>query len=474
VLSWIFKKKKKLALPRDLMKRVDADAIEILGQLQRAGFESYLVGGCVRDILIGKIPKDFDMATRATPQQVKAIVKRSFIIGKRFRIVVAKRNVSRSEAQHLLKNDFPTVNKRPPEKEFQITTFRRAPVVVLGAVNENVFGNPEEDAYRRDFTVNGLFLDPFSAKIVDFVGGLADLEKKTLRIIGDPKIRFEEDPIRILRALRFVARTELQLEAATEKALIACIPTLKTAKKERLREEILKALKEGSAPKFFDLMSEYKIWALLSPHFHEAVWSVERHRRLLLKLSEASSKQPWQDSLQAGPLFFVLLAPLLFENMHAHIKETRGSMKILQEDFKLSKKEIEDLERIVGFLKKVDKDLSHGGSSAKDHRLFFDNPRFLNLQSQCFYVLKICADAGLDSAKKAWKELEDPWREHVQSVALRAVRQARRPSHGGHHGGGHGRRRGSGGGSRGASASAAGPASSSGRSGSGSSDGPDT
>ena len=167
---------------------VDQDALRVLSRLQRSGFEAYLVGGCVRDLLLGRKPKDFDLATAAHPRQIRRLFRNGRIIGRRFRLV------------HVVYG----------EHVVETATFRREPPSGdngddddLLIREDNVFGTAGEDARRRDFTINGLFYDPAAGVIHDWVDGLVDLEAGILRTIGDPTIRLPEDPVRILRAIKF-------------------------------------------------------------------------------------------------------------------------------------------------------------------------------------------------------------------------------------------------------------------------------
>lgn len=380
MLSWIFRSNSKTpALPKDFRKLVDSDALQIVDQLQKAGFETYLVGGCVRDVLLRKHPKDFDIATKATPQQVKAVVRRSFIIGKRFRIVVAKRRPRASEQAHASRW---MTNTREPhaEKEFQITTFRRDPVVVNGLVNENVFGTPKEDALRRDFTLNALFLDPTHGKIVDFVGGLPDLGKRILRVIGDPAERFREDPIRILRALRFQVRAHLKLDPASAKALRAAIPLLGAAKKERVREELLKSLKEGAADEMFKNFSELGLWHQINPALEKAYGPTTTvAHKTLLKIGAALSEDPWPHQRLAAPLFFLLLYDFLSPFKRGGLNSE--DLEKLLDDLKVSRAERDDIHRIRGSLLKMARPDSKAGKHDMRHSI------------NALYVAKILAEA---------------------------------------------------------------------------------
>lgn len=214
--------KKKPKLNRDW---IDFDAQEIVKKLQRNGFSTYLVGGCVRDLLAGIQPKDFDIATNALPRQVKTFIYNSFIIGRRFRLVLVKRGL----------------------KQFEVATFRREirpDEFPEGAPpGDNIFGSPEEDAQRRDFTVNALFYDPIKDEIIDYCSGLNDVKNRIIRVIGEPNTRMIEDPIRILRALRLAHKLSFTVEPSLRAAMVTNAAELKKSALPRRREEILKILR---------------------------------------------------------------------------------------------------------------------------------------------------------------------------------------------------------------------------------------
>jgi len=204
---------------------INPHALGIVRALQKGGFTTYLVGGCVRDLLIGIYPKDFDIATLAQPPQVKRLIHQAYIIGKRFRLVLVKRD----------------------DLQFEVATFRRevrAEEFPDGVpFGDNVFGTPQEDAQRRDFTINGLFYDPVEDKLIDYCQGLKDIELRQLRMIGDPDARLIEDSIRILRALRLSHKIGFSIEASLRAAMMRHAPELAKAVLPRRREEILKILR---------------------------------------------------------------------------------------------------------------------------------------------------------------------------------------------------------------------------------------
>ena len=210
---------------------LDRDARRVVSRLQHQGHEAYFVGGCVRDLLIGRVPKDFDVATSAHPREVRRIFRNGRIIGRRFRLV------------HVYYGDHIV----------ETSTFRSEPLEQgdgdedLLILEDNVYGTAAEDARRRDFTVNALFLDPNRHEIIDFVDGLADLDARVLRTIGDPMVRIAEDPVRILRAIKFATRLDFRIHEGTWRAMCDLAPQLERAAPPRVLEEVLRLLRSGTA-----------------------------------------------------------------------------------------------------------------------------------------------------------------------------------------------------------------------------------
>lgn len=207
---------------------IDSYALRIVKNLQDGGFETYLVGGCVRDLLVGIHPKDFDIATSALPNQVRKKVPNAYVIGRRFKLVLVKRG----------------------DQQFEVATFRRnitqEEVNDLGdesVEGDNYFGTSEEDSQRRDFTCNAVFYDPVEHKLIDHCGGIKDIEDRVLRMIGEPKARLIEDPIRILRAIRLSHKLHFSIETTMRAAIAECSSELKKSVLPRRREEWLKFLR---------------------------------------------------------------------------------------------------------------------------------------------------------------------------------------------------------------------------------------
>jgi poly(A) polymerase len=211
-------------------------ALRTAQALQRDGFAAFIVGGAVRDLLLGRRPKDFDIATNAKPEEVRALFRRSRVIGRRFRLVHVLCGPETVEV-----STFRGSNATPEEGDDHFADEHGR------ILRDNVFGTQEQDATRRDFTVNALFYDPATQEIWDYHGGVADLKKRRIRLIGDPEQRYREDPIRMLRAVRFAASCELEVDAATRRPIHRLAGLLAHVPPSRLLDEMLKLLLSGHA-----------------------------------------------------------------------------------------------------------------------------------------------------------------------------------------------------------------------------------
>lgn len=227
---------------------IDSDADRVVRKLTRAGYKAYLVGGCVRDLLVGRTPKDFDVATSATPNEIKATFRNSRIIGRRFRLAHVFFGSKIIETA--------TFRANPRDEDEHDLLIRR----------DNVFGTEAEDAKRRDFTINGLFYDVEREEVIDHVTGLQDLEAKLIRTIGDPDVRFQEDPVRMLRAIKFAARLDFGFEPSTWRALLRWRSEISKCAPPRLLEEVHRLMRGGAARRSFELMVETGVLAVLSPY----------------------------------------------------------------------------------------------------------------------------------------------------------------------------------------------------------------
>lgn len=216
---------------------VSESAVTVCDSLQRAGYHAFVVGGAVRDLLLGRHPKDFDVATNATPEQVRSVFRRARIIGRRFRLVHV---MFRDETIEV--STFRSSHSDPEADDNNARADEHGRLL-----RDNVYGNQEEDAIRRDFTMNALFYDPAKEEVLDFVSGVADIQKKRVVMIGDPEARYREDPVRMLRAARLAAKLEFSIDPATEKPIAALAPLLDNVPTARLFDEMLKLLLSGHA-----------------------------------------------------------------------------------------------------------------------------------------------------------------------------------------------------------------------------------
>ncbi len=238
--------------------KIDADAAKVVRRLERAGFQAYLVGGCVRDLLLSdptRRPKDFDVATSARPDDVRSLFRNCRIIGRRFRLA------------HVLFGG---------GKVVEVATFRRNPTALLAEGesdedddllirSDNVFGEAHEDALRRDFTINALFYDLDRRQVLDWCGGMPDIQRRTIRTIGEPAVRFREDPVRILRAIKFAARLDLGIDPHCYDAMVGSRAELARAARPRIFEEILRLMRMGGSHRSMWLMWEIGAMAILMP-----------------------------------------------------------------------------------------------------------------------------------------------------------------------------------------------------------------
>jgi poly(A) polymerase len=241
--------------------RIDPDVQKVVRRLVRAGYEAYLVGGCVRDLLLERTPKDFDVATSARPEQVRELFRNSRVIGRRFRLVHVL-----FQAGKVI--EVATFRRKPHEDEPLSPSNDDDPLHEgsnLLIRSDNVFGEADEDARRRDFTINGLFYDLESEEILDWVGGLDDVRARVIDTIGDPVVRFREDPVRILRALKFAGRLDLGIRPATYDAMVQCRDALELAARPRLAEEVLRLMRGGQARRTLFLAWETGVLGVLLP-----------------------------------------------------------------------------------------------------------------------------------------------------------------------------------------------------------------
>jgi poly(A) polymerase len=239
-------------------EQIDPDAAKVVLRLRRFDHAAYVVGGCVRDLLLGQKPKDFDVATSATPNEIRRLFRNCRIIGRRFRlahIFFGSKIIETSTFRANPRDSEEEPGEAGGEGESQDLLIRR----------DNVFGTAEEDARRRDFTINGLFYDLETSQVIDYVNGMTDLQDRLVRTIGDPDIRFREDPVRILRAVKFAARCNLSIEPETYRRMLEHAGEIQKCAQARVSEEFYRLLRAGAAWRSIELLQRTTLLRLLVP-----------------------------------------------------------------------------------------------------------------------------------------------------------------------------------------------------------------
>jgi poly(A) polymerase len=279
-------------------RNIDPEALKVLYRLKNNGFVAYLVGGGVRDLLLGRSPKDFDISTSAHPAQVKRLFRNCFVVGRRFRLC------------HI----------RFGRKVIEVSTFRRQAEPEEGDTlirRDNTFGSPEEDAFRRDFTVNALFYDIATFSVIDWVAGLGDLEARVIRSIGDPGTRFQEDPVRMLRAVALAARLGFTIDQDSEEAIRSLRAEIVRSSPARVLEEVYKILRQGRARETFVELHRHGLLAYLMPEAAKAMDDGEGDLLASLGRLDAYRSTDTTGSALTNPILLgTLLAPLRIALRH--------------------------------------------------------------------------------------------------------------------------------------------------------------
>lgn len=292
---------------------IDPNALMVLKKLHEAGYTAYLVGGSVRDLLLHKKPKDFDISTSAKPEEIKELFKRQcLLIGRRF----------------------PLAHIRFGKEFIEVATFRSGDTNEDLIVQDNIWGSPEEDVLRRDFTINGLFYDPLDHRIIDYIDGFEDLKKHLLRCIGDPMIRFKQDPVRMLRMQKFQARFGFNIDPEALNAQIALRNEIVKSSPARILEEIFRMLESGCALHFFEILHESKFLSILFPKFTEYLDNgLKEHVFAYIKAADALNGRGHYRPLFRELLTAVLIFPILEKKIeeHVHKEEKRISLGIIIE-----------------------------------------------------------------------------------------------------------------------------------------------
>lgn len=294
---------------------ISENALKVLYRLHKAGFDAYLVGGGVRDLLLNKQPKDFDIATNATPEQIKNLFRNCRLIGRRFRLahIVFGRDiieVATFRGHH-------EANLVEPNTKKNATSAANDSGMLL---RDNVYGTIEEDAERRDFTINALYYNIADFSICDFADGLNDLDDGIIRLIGDPETRYREDPVRMLRAVRFAAKLQMDIEPETKRPIRELAPLLKDIPAARLFEESLKLLQSGNGWATYRQLRYYglfeQLFPLVAEHFTESANSLTE--RMLAHILKATDRRIATDQ-RVNPAF--LFAAMLWYPLTVRAEE---------------------------------------------------------------------------------------------------------------------------------------------------------
>lgn len=413
-------------------KHVDPDALKVLYRLHEHGFVAYLVGGGVRDLLLGRRPKDFDIGTSAHPYEVKKLFRNCWIIGRRFRLAHVRFGPKAIEVA--------TFRRLVSAEELAATEAASAEASGGDASTErerlihrdNTFGTPEEDAFRRDFTINALFYDIATFSIIDYTGGLEDLTNGIVRSIGDPSVRFQEDPVRMLRAVAMAARLDFTIDPPIDAAIAEHRHEITKSSPARLIEEFYKLLRTGQAESAFRMLAERRLLECIAPELQrgasDALWtslaSLDRYRRRFPDAPATLTNAILLGSLLV-PIGHALRAPLPpRENPDDRRKEPLISLGMMP----LARRDVEHLRHILQLQRRLtDPNLTPRARMGLMHRgVFADALTWLDIHG------------GVPEIVEHWRgfleavKVEGPPAEDAQPARRRRRRRRRssRPSPG--------------------------------------------
>ncbi len=311
---------------------LDDRAVKVVSTLKEAGHEAYIVGGAVRDLLVGRRPKDFDVATNATPEEVKGLFRRAFIVGRRFRIVHVvfgrgrEHEVVEVSTFRAWLDAASAEQVAGSEKTSKGELAGKSHVVDASGrvLRDNVWGPQVEDAARRDFTINAMYYDPLSRMVVDYHGGLADIRARVLRMIGDAALRYREDPVRLIRAARFAAKLGFEIEPKTRVPMAAALPLLDNVPPSRLFDEMIKLMQTGHALASIETLNRYgmtRVFPMLNAALGPDAGLGEREQRFVRLALEDTDRRVAEDRAVA-PSF--MLACLLWHEVSQRWQRSRA------------------------------------------------------------------------------------------------------------------------------------------------------
>jgi len=352
--------------------QIDPDALKVLYRLHQNSYVAYLVGGSVRDLLLGRRPKDFDIGTSAHPYQVKRLFKNCWVIGRRFRLAHVRFGMKTIEVatfrRKVTAEELAAAEESAAEQQEIPEEGNAGPNPLIH--RENTFGTPEEDAFRRDFTINALFYDIGTFSIIDYTGGLEDLRAGIVRSIGDPAERFHEDPVRMLRAIAMAARLGFTIDGPIDSAIASSRTEIARSAPARLIEEFYKLLRSGASEQAFRMMAERK---LLEPIAHDLQKGATDRLWQSLAAVDAYRKRHEEtpDTLSNAVLLGSLLVPL---GMTGHPRPPAGTElekepRLTLGMLPLARRDVERFRQIMGLQRRLlDSRLSPRGRRALMHR----------------------------------------------------------------------------------------------------------
>ena len=392
---------------------IDPDALKVLYRLKRFDHDAYLVGGGVRDLLLGRTPKDFDIGTSARPSEVKRLFRNCWIIGRRFRLAHVKfgpktievatfrRLLSVEEAAQLERTEAdakaeadaktkPDATAEAGTSSRETKRSRRPPIR-----RDNTFGTAEEDAFRRDFTINALFYDIATFSVIDYVGGMADLKAGIIRSIGDPNERFVEDPVRMVRALSFASRLGFELDPPVQRAIRKHRDEIANASPARMIEELFKILRSGVSAKTFRALSETGLLILIAPEVERrksgALW-----RSLETLDAYRSGFKDAPPTLTNTILLGSLVQPVQPLDLTPRRRDDKRPLDVTLGQLPIARRDVENLRQTLQVQPRLqDPELAPGAQRAVLHRGSFDD---------AMTWLEVHGDDAESLAR--WKELQ--------------------------------------------------------------------
>jgi poly(A) polymerase len=424
---------------------ISQNALYTLEALQQAGYKAFIVGGAVRDLLLNIKPKDFDIATNATPNQICKVFRKARIIGKRFQIVLLpfyrgkdQEYIEITTFRASLKQDDTMLIQHHSERlqvkrgvQVNQNAHNKVTVDSSGQVwNDNVWGTHAEDASRRDFTINALYYNPFTQELYDFYNGMRDIKNKTIRMIGEPNARYKEDPVRMIRVARFVAKTHFNIEKQTLKPISECASLLGNIPPARLADELLKMLISGYARTCIEQVYALGLHAYFLPwadEKHTSSHDLQQQKFIQLILKRTDERIAEQKSVSPGFIFAAIYWPMLVEEWrkqekyHPHMEALNIAIYNILEPLQLQKRIISDMQEIWNLQPRLEKQQKASIFKILEHTKFRAGYDFL--------VLRSMIDAELEDYAAWWTKIQEvdvPEQQYmIDNLGMRAQKRSR-------------------------------------------------